>query len=164
MLKRSCQQVVQLSVHPHWSVGALLTARKERHREGAREAKRKMLWIFLSVRRSDSLAGDAKGGRSMQDKRIPTVHCSGAANHLPKTDGSSKLPFMITILVIIPTMMMMTCRCLCLGLWWCVRVEGLCVRTSVNTSPCEWDAVEVKVAEPLMGWIKRSNELRINTV
>lgn len=38
-----------------------------------------MLRVFLSVRRSDSLAGDAKGGRSMQDKRIPTVHCSGPA-------------------------------------------------------------------------------------
>lgn len=38
-----------------------------------------MLWVFLSVRRSDSLAGDAMGGRSMQDKRIPTVHCSGPA-------------------------------------------------------------------------------------
>lgn len=38
-----------------------------------------MLWIFLSVRRSDSLAGDAMGGRSMQDKQIPTVHCSGPA-------------------------------------------------------------------------------------
>lgn len=38
-----------------------------------------MLWVFLSVRCSDSLAGDAMGGRSMQDKRIPTVHCSRPA-------------------------------------------------------------------------------------
>lgn len=49
-----------------------------------------MLWIFLSVRRSDSLAGDAMGGRSMQDKQIPTVHCSGQPNHLPKTAGELK--------------------------------------------------------------------------
>lgn len=45
MLKRSCQQVVQLSVHPHWSVGALLTARKERGSE--RGKKKNVVDLFI---------------------------------------------------------------------------------------------------------------------
>lgn len=48
LFKRSCQQVVQLSAHPRWSVGALLTERKERHREGSEgDRKKNVVGLFI---------------------------------------------------------------------------------------------------------------------
>lgn len=137
LFKRSCQQVVQLSAHPCWSVGAFLTARKERHRERARERERRMFLVFLSVRRSDSLAGDAMGGRSMQDKRIPTVHCSGPA----KSSSQDGRELKASLYDNHPwyyshydddDLQMSLSLCVCVRVCVCVSV---CACTSVNTSP-----------------------------
>ena len=95
--------------------------------------------VFISPRPSDRLGGDARGGRSMEDKHIPTVHCPGQRHHHLEMAKSSKLPFMITIPGIIPCDDdLQMSACVCVRLRDCVCLcASVCVRDCVCVGVCD---------------------------
>lgn len=121
-----------------------------------------MFLVFLSVRRSDSLAGDAMGGRSMQDKRIPTVHCSGPAKSSSQDSRELKAslydnhPWYYSHYDDDDLQM---------SLSPCVRMS-VCVHVHLWTplpSRVHYNSGHSGVDRPLQQWIKQSDEHRINS-
>lgn len=92
LFKRSCQQVVQLSAHPCWSVGAPLTERKERHREGSSKEKEKCFGSFYLSVGLTALQGMPGEEDQCRTSRFPQFIVPGSQIIFLRKPGAQSFP------------------------------------------------------------------------
>lgn len=90
LFKRSCQQVVQLSAHPHWSgEPSWQREKKSTGRELGREKEKCCGSFYLSVALTAS-QGMPWEGDQCRTSGFPQFIVRSEPNHLPKTGGELK--------------------------------------------------------------------------